>query len=124
MRPQIETQVRDGYLLFNVTGSDSLEFSTEYFSSIANECKQRGFKKALVIEELEGQLSTVEMFELGKRLSKIMGGIQVAFIDLVPEHHKDNCFAENVAVNRGGTAQVFQDISRAKNWLNNRTNDV
>ncbi len=124
MRPQIETQVCDGYLLFHVTGSDSLEYSTEYFSSIAQECKQKDYKKALVIEELEGQLSTVDMFELGKRLSKIMSGIWVAFIDLVPEHHQENRFAENVAVNRGGTARVFQDRSEAENWLNGIANDA
>ncbi len=107
----------DDYLRFHVTGTDSLQFSIDYFSAVARECKQRGYAKALIVEELHGQLSNKDMYSLCEKFPDILYGIQVAFVDLDPDHLHENSFGETVAFNRGCNVRVFENEGDAVTWL-------
>lgn len=108
-----------GYLTIHVKGKDSLSFSLEYWRKIGEICRQKNVNKVLVIEELEGQISVSDMFALCEQLPKLVGGIDIAFIDIEKEHSKDNLFGETVARNRGCNIKDFTDEHQAAKWLLN-----
>jgi len=117
MDTKITVEEFDNHLAFHIAGPDTIEVSLSYFPKVADMCKQKGFKKALIIEELEGDISAADMFTLTEQLPAILRGLKVAFIDLKPNHAKENRFGETVARNRGCNIRVFKDVNEAKTWL-------
>jgi hypothetical protein len=117
MKNDIRFEEKPGYLRCLVTGIDSLDFSIEYFTRVADECQQRGCTKALIIEELQGHLTTMETYTVAEKLPKLFRGIKLAFVDMVPEHKQENIFGETVAVNRALHAKVCDDEQAAVDWL-------
>lgn len=119
MKAYIEFEDKPGYLRCHVTGTDSLDFSIEYFTRVADECRQRGFSNVLVVEELTGQLTTTDMFRLAEKLPKLFRSIRLAFVDMIPDHQEDNLFGETAGINRGLIAKVCADEKEAVDWLKN-----
>ena len=117
MDTNITVEELDNYLAFRVVGEDSVEVSLSYFHQVADTCNQKGFKKALIIEDLEGHLSTSEIFDVTEQLPAALRGLTVAFIDLRPDHASENRFGETVSRNRGCNIRVFNDINDARDWL-------
>ncbi len=117
MDTNITVEEFDNYLAFRVVGEDSVEVSLSYFHQVADTCKQKGFKKALIIEDLEGDLPTSEIFTVTEQLPAVLRGLKVAFIDLRPNHASDNRFGETVVRNRGCNIRVFNDVNEARAWL-------
>ncbi len=79
-------------------------------------CKQAGFRKVLVLgPRTRVRLSTLDIFNLGEQLAKL--GVQVAVVESHDASSEDVTFLENVATNRGGPIQFFDDQRDAKNWL-------
>ena len=117
INPRINIEERSDYLRFHVIGVDSLKVSIEYFTSIAEKCRKCGYKSVLIIEELQGQLSIMEMYELCTQLPDLFLGLKLAFVDLVSEHIVMNKFRENLVVNRGCDARVFTNEKEAEHWL-------
>ena len=98
MATTIDVQERAGYLRFHVQGVESLHFSVDCFKAVAGESRQRGFTNILIVEQVQGQLSVMDMFSLGKKLPEILRGLKVAYVDLDPGHDLENQFGENVAL--------------------------
>lgn len=115
----IEFEQRPKYLYAFVSGiNDSLEITRKYWLEILEECRQNGFEKLLVEENLERSLSMQEIYEFATEYS-LMGfrEILVAFVDRYPSHQQLNRFGELVATNRGGRIRVFDTVTEAKQWL-------
>ena len=119
MENNVQFEERDGYLRCHVTGTDSLAFSIGYFRSVAEECRKRGFTKALIVEELEGQLRTLDLYTLVEQLPELFQGIKLAFVDTVLDHRQGNLFGETVGINRAMHGKVCADEQEAVNWLMN-----
>ena len=117
MSATIKCTEREGYLVFNVEGEDSLQTSLDYWKEIGEKCHQSGHKKALVIENMSGQLSVQDLYAACEKLPSLVRGIKVAFIDLLPDHIEGNDFGELVAQNRGCWIMVFPDEDVATKWL-------
>ena len=117
MSNRIDFEEKEGYLRCHVTGVDSLRFSKEFWTSASEKCRSIGMTKILLVEDLEGSLSTMEMFEIGELASECMRGLRVAFVDLRQEDYKDNEFGETVCLNRGGLCRLFRDEQTAEQWL-------
>ncbi|MEO6589570.1 MAG: hypothetical protein ABIP06_09720 [Pyrinomonadaceae bacterium] len=82
------------------------------------ECRQNGFNKLLVEEDLESGLSMQEVYEFASEYAQMgFREILVAFVDRHPAHQQLNRFAELVATNRGGRLRVFDSVTDAKQWL-------
>ena len=113
---------RDSYLLAHITGrGENLEATRTTWRSIAVECKQRGFGKLLILEDIEGQLPFMDQYAFADGLKQIgFDGITVAFVDAKPEQYANNKFAEDVAANRGVNGRMFQTVDEAETWLATR----
>ncbi|MBD3243974.1 MAG: hypothetical protein GF331_25500 [Chitinivibrionales bacterium] len=117
MPNDIRIESHDDYLLFVIRGTDSLVFSLQYLRLVGEECRSRGYRKAMVIEDLDGQLTTMDMYHLGEQVTSLLEGVQVALVDTHPSHREGNRFGEIVARNRGARIQLFGDVNRARQWL-------
>ena len=118
MSYRLTCETRKNYLFCHVEGEDSLETSRAYWREIAGKCDELGLSKVLVEEELEGQLTDQEMFQMCSELPEIgLLGKQIAFVDLRLNHDEGNLFGETVAVHRGINAMIFNKVKEAERWL-------
>ena len=115
----VRYEERDAYLYVFIKGpAEQLEASLEVFSAIAQECKDRGFKRLLIEEDLGTNLEFVDMYNFASQVPELgFRGIKVAVADLHMEQMPDNLFGETVAQNRGSLVRVFNDVSAAEKWL-------
>ena len=113
----VEFQNRNGYLYCRVEGESSIQFCIDYMTAISAECKSRGYSRTLIVECMQGQLSTDEMYTICCRLSHIFRDMKMAFIDEHAAHDFKNRFAERVARNKGCDAKLFYDEQAAQGWL-------
>ena len=116
---QVRYEERGEYLYVFVRGpAEALEASIQTFSAIAEECKDRGFKRLLIEEDLGTNLEFVDMYNFASQVPELgFRGIKVAVADRHIEHLQDNLFGETVAQNRGSVVRVFSDVVQAEKWL-------
>lgn len=119
MKNSFIVEEHSDYLVFRIEGQDSFQYSLDYWKEIADICKQKNIFKILVIESLIGQISISEMYELCEKLSLLVLGIDIAFIDKDKTHASDNLFGETVARNRGVNIRDFDTETDALDWLLN-----
>jgi hypothetical protein len=116
---EVRFESRESYLLAHITGrGEELETTRATWRSIAAECKQRGFARVLILEDIEGELPFMQQYAFADGLSHLgFDGTKVAFVDAKPEQFTNNKFAEDVAVNRGALGRMFQTVAEAEAWL-------
>ncbi len=107
------------YLFASVGGGkDSLKLSKEYWLRILTEGKNRQYNKILIEEDLDGILTSSEIYDFSVWLSKQkFNNIFVAFTDLHSGHLESNQLSELIATNRGFRVRVFPTKEDAVNWL-------
>ncbi len=114
----LEFKDRDSYLYVYLAGKDSFSASLSYWNEIADQVRKGGYKKLLVHENLVGEVTAGEVFDLIGDLEKSgLVGIQIAFFDENPADGDVNHFGQLVAGNRGGTIQIFQSLEAAEKWI-------
>lgn len=121
---QVTFENADGYLRFEVSGervpgtltADMLEVWTR----VAEACRASGAERVIGINRLTGPVPTLDVFEIGEQVPRILGPSvrRLAFVVLGGEGAvRANLFFENVAVNRGLAGRVFDDEAKALEWL-------
>jgi hypothetical protein len=96
---------------------DNTEISLSFWKEVAQECRNKGYRKALVEEALEKNAPETVAYEVGTQLPEILEGIVVAFVDRRIEHLEMNLLADTIMLNRGGKCKVFVDLKQAREWL-------
>lgn len=116
---EVTYQEKSEYLyVFIRSAHEDINEALKVWTSIAKECRNRGYQKLLIEEDIDDQLSTFDTYKFAAKLPEIgFRGIKLAFVDRRMEDFKDNLFGEDVAVNRGGTGKVCKDIDEAEKWL-------
>lgn len=116
---KLKFEDRQDYLFVQVIGGkDSLELSKEYWSKVLSECSKRRCQKLLIEEDLEGVLSSTEIYELAVWLSKQnFKNTFVAFVDVHADHFDSNQLGEIIATNRGFRVKLFANAGEAVKWL-------
>lgn len=109
------------HLHFTVTGENTAENVSGYFSEVLQICHQRRCSRVLIEENLQGpSLNTYTIFNI------ITEAIQhnppeprlFAYVDTNPMHNMDAMhFAETVAVKRGVLVKLFSNVPEAERWL-------
>ena len=87
---------------------------------VAEECRAAGCQRVIGVNHLSGPVSSVEVYQIGLQVPGILGGAvhRLAFVVLGDEEaYRANLFFENVAVNRGLEARIFDDEAKALAWL-------
>ena len=112
-------ECRPQYLYAFVTGEkDSYEISKQYWQEIADECKKSGFKKVLIEEDIEENVSMTDMYQFCAEIPQLgFFGIRVAFVDRRQDQQQLNQFGETVATNRGLLSRVFNNFEDGEKWL-------
>ncbi len=110
---------RKGYLYAYVEGdTDSYEISRAFWTEIADEVRRSNANRVLIDENIEQSVSMAEVFQLASELPKMgFGSTRVAFVDRYLDQQELNAFGELVAVNRGLSGKVFNDVAEAESWL-------
>lgn len=110
---------RSDYLYVYVTGEhDSYEVSFYYWTKIVEKCRETGWKKVLVEENIPEVVSIADGYKLASEIAKMgFAGVRIAFFDCYAEHSDLNEFTALVAVNRGLQAKVFNNFDEAEKWL-------
>ena len=110
---------RTGFLQATVSGpSDSHAISVAYWRVIADECRQRGRSKVLVLEQLgdhEGRRDLPRLVD--EVLAMGFDRIQVAFVVSRLERLAEMEHGEILALERGGYGRVFANVEPAEHWL-------
>jgi hypothetical protein len=115
---EITYEDRGAYLYAHVDGQfDTVATSLRYWSDVAAECRKRGHRRMLVVEDFQTEASTSDVFQVAERLPAITRGLKVAFVDERFAELSTNKFGEDVAVNRGAQGRVFADAASADEWL-------
>ena len=112
-------EYRPEYLYAFVTGEkDSYEISKRYWQEIAAECQKTGFKKVLIEEDIEENVSMSDMYRFCAEIPNLgFFGIRVAFVDRHHDQQQLNQFGETVATNRGLLSRVFNNFEDGERWL-------
>jgi hypothetical protein len=90
------------------------------WTRVAQECRAARVDRVMGVNRLTGPVPAAEVYEIGQQVPGILGGAvrRMAFVVLGNrEAFRANLFFENVAVNRGLEARIFEDEAQALAWL-------
>jgi len=112
-------EYRESYLIAYLTcGQNSVESSLSGFSTIAKECHIGRYKRVLVVDALEPELSFVEASVFASRLFAVgLQGLTVAVVRFQHTVSEAYLFSETVAWNNGVHMKVFTSMAAAELWL-------
>ncbi len=115
----LDFEYRSDYLFASVSGEmDGLDLSKEFWLRILTEGKNRQYKKILIEEDFNGNLTPSEIYDFAVWLSQQnFNNIFVAFTDVHTEHLESNQLGELIATNRGFRVRVFANKNDAVKWL-------
>lgn len=89
-----------------------------FLREIADECRNRGFDRVLVEENISATASEDDVFRIATEMRELgFADIRLAYIDRFQEQQEINEFGENVAVKNGVDVRVFSDREEADRWL-------
>lgn len=110
---------RAGYLYVLLKGErEDLQLARAGWQTISDFCREHGYTKVLVEEDIPAKLSFVDMYAFAAGLYELgFSGIQIAFVERHPDQMEDVKFAEDVAVTRGIWGRVFNTAAEAERWL-------
>ena len=108
---------RSTYVYAYLTGTDCFSASLSYWNEIADKTKSLGYRKVLVHENLLGEITEGEVFELVKDLLETAREMQVALFDETNIDSRINHLGQLVASNRGATVRVFKSLDDAEKWI-------
>ncbi|MEZ5429287.1 MAG: hypothetical protein R2747_23770 [Pyrinomonadaceae bacterium] len=116
---QLKIEHRKDYLYAYVgEGKDSLKTSKEYWLRVLMECNRHNFKKVLIEEDLEGNMTFPELYDFSIWLANLkFHGILITFVDRHLDHYEANQLSELIVTNRGLRGKVFNNFDEAEKWL-------
>jgi len=120
MSPQkfiLDFEARENDLYAHLSGKDSFAASLDYWNQIVDQVQQLNVTKVLVHENLTGEVSEDELFDVIMDILPPSSGIQVAFYDENDADRSINEFGRLVSNNRGADIQIFQSLETAEKWI-------
>ncbi len=115
----IETEIKQGYIKFIVSGEQTLENNTELVFHVLEACVENKIKRVLIdIRGIFGQPGVLSDYELANISAKEARGlVQKAALIYRQENHEYTSFFETATRNRGVNLRVFLDEGEALKWL-------
>jgi hypothetical protein len=110
-------ELRKNYLYAHITGRDSFSASLDYWKKIADKVRKLDLSNVLVHENLMGDVSEGEMFEIMMKVLPSSTGIKIAFYDENTADENVNDLGQLIANNRGADICIFQTLEAAEKWL-------
>lgn len=114
----LQIEKRNEYLHFSVEGETSYETGMDLWREIGSKCNELGYNKIIVEENLKGQVTDTEMYQITSQFPEFgLLGKKIAFIDKHASHDIGNKFGQLVSSNRGINARIFHSIWDAEKWI-------
>ena len=107
------------YVKVIANGFKDLDFATELWTGVVEVCRENNCLNVLGLSNTTRPLRTMEAYkhaDLFRELG-VDHNFRIAWVELNPEAVETIHFVETVLVNRGFTANVFEDELQARNWL-------
>jgi hypothetical protein len=108
---------RGDYLYVHMEGPESISAAIQFWEDLSEKAKEEGLERFLIVDEVTGKLSEMEIFELSVRISCLFPGAKIAYVDPKEETFELNKFGGLVVMNRGVLARVFRTEKEAVVWL-------
>lgn len=90
--------------------------ATDYVDKLASACDDAGVRNVLIVgPKTNVRLSTMDLLELGGLIAA--AHLKIAMVERHDAPVRDVEFLENVAWNRGGLIEFFDDEASALEWL-------
>jgi len=114
----LKLESRDGFLLATATGRVSSSKAREWCKNICGPAAERGFNR-IVLDclEVEGELSDLERYEIGKAMAENCLNRWFPTIVIIGKPPTITGFEALVARNRGLTVFTFPDRQTGLDWL-------
>jgi hypothetical protein len=114
---QINKQDGENYVLYEISGQNSLKNFVQLADEIREYSLQRHISNVILdCADIHGSLTMGELFELGNYFASKLKACKLAAIHTPPEW-RNNQFSENVIHNRGGQLEHFSSIEEAERWF-------
>ncbi|MDF7801990.1 hypothetical protein P4C99_21115 [Pontiellaceae bacterium B1224] len=113
----LQFELRDDYLYAHLEGKDSFSAGIEYWTRIANKVRDLELTKVLVHENLVGEISEGEIFEIVQDVLPVSTGIHIALFDEQVGNSELNELGVLMAQNRGIDIEIFQSLEAAEKWI-------
>jgi len=116
---EVELSIHQEYLRFEVSGERSLEEAERLFRQIARESAARNVCKVLLVFNLRGRISTIDIHDLVSKYREfgLTAKHKIVVVDKNRKTASDQDFAVNVARNRGLNGASFANEAAALDWL-------
>jgi len=102
--------------LFRCSGPVEFEDRMRNVERMAQFCDENSIKHLIVdIRQQESKTTTVQMFDLGTSVPKVLRAIRIAVV--CQSSDREAQFGETVAANRGARSRSFTTVEEAQKWL-------
>jgi hypothetical protein len=117
MKQTSHITIESFYLRAVFEGEVDLTDSRMTLTEIRDAAHSANLQRVVIdVSNVQGELSTMERFEMGSSIAEVFAGIRVAIVIPDALRHPSN-FGENVAVNSGAILKLFADLESARCWL-------
>jgi hypothetical protein len=113
----ISYEKRKDYLYAHITGPETYANAILFWESLAKKAHKEGFSRFLIVDEVEGQLTTLGLHKLSIKVAELFSGKKIAYVDPKTNTFDDNKYGETVVRNRGGRAKLFSSEEEGLEWL-------
>jgi hypothetical protein len=116
MAGHVDVRDQSKFVQFKLSGDESLDFALSYWRRVGDECGRKGQKKAMVINNLRGSLSSIDMNELSSRVSGHLRGLKIALVCRGSQDYARQ-LADIVSRRTGSKINIFPGETQAEQWL-------
>lgn len=116
MSGNIDVREYSDYLQVTVSGDGSTDFALKYLRQTGDDCKRKGFKKALIVADTKGRLSLGDMNSMVGRISQYVRGIKIALVNRQSDDYARQ-LADAIARATSTPAKSFHSPHQAESWL-------
>lgn len=113
----ISYENRPSHLFAHIEGPESYKNAVHFWKELTLKATEMDHNNILVLDEVSGRLSTINLFKVGEIISELFVGKRIAFVDPKEDTFADNKFGETVILNRGGRVVLFHSVKEAEKWL-------
>lgn len=123
MSLEINIQEFENYIRVDVSGSRTrgkeMEEALDLMGQIVEVCRASGIYRVLSVSSVTGQIPALDAYLIVRKPEKFGWdkNYKLAVIDLNEKSRQITLFSEDVSVNRGFKAKVFDNEEEAKTWL-------
>jgi hypothetical protein len=114
---RVRYEKREGYLFAHIEGPESYDDALKFWKEVKLKADAENHPRLLVLDEVAGVLSTIQVHLLSIEIAKLHTGRTIAYVDPKEESFSANKYGETVVSTRGVNGRIFTNETDAIKWL-------